>query len=1237
MVVWSLAAALNIAWSIAGQEAVTASRGRIKDRRFQRAVVRASSERLADAGVPFRTARALLRDPTFRRMVVDCAESDSAPGANLKRRTQRRLDKLAFLDPVRVANALVAGFVEVVVAQAAVIDQLTYAKVGAVEDLVRSATPDCEEAAVELAERSALTAEDANLVCTLVNDAKEPSPVYLSDGLYVRRSIDASVAALAQVQPLIVVTGEPGVGKTSLLWSLHRQMAEQRAHVWFLRANSLVDVANPGLEMSAARFLRTALACAARRGEEPFVLLDTVDVLLHDDAGREQILSLLSAVSRAGGHVVATSRPLEATQLPATNQIDLGGYSDADVRAAILLHHGRFAVVAGPGEEPDVDGLLTAVRWGLPLKPILVKPLTLRMLFEVYAPDALPVDITTFDLYSKFWETRVLKDARAGSPNPIDGEDLSAAATALAVGLLSEGTTAMAAEGTASDLIPWLPAPRAAAALIRRGVLRSEGGPLGFFHQTFFEHAAARGLTRMAGAEGLARLIERAESRPSDAYLWPVVEQALLVASASPSNDADVAVHLCRWIEGSDELPFRVALSVFSQWPRPMGRVLDLVEGSLAGEDAARGRSFVQATQQMTAGRAPEISSLLDSAWQRDRWSLRVAVVERLPRLAMIDPDALMGLERRHALTRMVTGHPEGPTTTQPLFAALVACGSDHVVAAADVVRRAFSHLDSSARATTILEQVAHAVAERPEAAAGWLPLLEGLAQDPKVRRPVSLLEALSEVAAAASSQQDMSLSSMVDARGLSDVVGLVRRRAAIRRLAGGEADLMALATFMTSAAAAELRQNTDRLAELATRDPAARAVIEDVWDDLIRAPQDGRAAAVARALAGLPPDELLELIDRSGRGDDPVAWTDARLLRPLLVEAAIAGLASADRALRQLAFGDAARQVRIGLAARLEHAVAEAPRLSDAFVEAALSVGQPQKVLRALDRLSARSAHTDELVTALRSWLRSAETSADEGVRLRGLRLMRELSRSPDHAWMLHDFRSPLESIEAVKEPLALQHLLAIGRHNVESGIEGDIDRCIEVSRPLARHAHEGVRNEAKLLHVAALCRSDAESAWSDAWRVVLEAPLWTRHVIMLAEAAAREVERDPTLAAHRLAEVAEMASSNLADHPTRDFASNLRRHLARVVPRLDDDASVTLTKRLAHLADPIASAAVAVAFSPSGPGSIDWVDQLLADPLTSARTRSVIGAHQERAHRRLGSSHWPWLSDLVTSAAPG
>ncbi|MET8751991.1 hypothetical protein ABZW32_18090 [Streptomyces sp. NPDC004667] len=130
---------------------------------------------------------------------------------------------------------------------------------------------------------------------------------------------------------------------------------------------------------------------------------------------------------------------------------------------------------------------------GLPVREVLAGPLTLRMLFEVYAPQPPAPEIDAAGLYERHWERRVRDDARHGADGHTvpHSPDLSWPAQSLAHLMLHDAAVALPVadaagrlpganpEAGADDPLELLVQPD------RRSSVRS-------FNQTLFEYAAGR-------------------------------------------------------------------------------------------------------------------------------------------------------------------------------------------------------------------------------------------------------------------------------------------------------------------------------------------------------------------------------------------------------------------------------------------------------------------------------------------------------------------------------------------------------------------------------------------------------------------------------------------------------------------------------------------------------------------------------------------------------------------------
>lgn len=373
-----------------------------------------------------------------------------------------------------------------------------------------------------------------------------------SRGLYVRRDIETELlTSLTTEPPLspVIVHGDPGAGKTSLIWGIATELATKcHRQPLFVKASWLT--ADAGAEaVAAGSGLRSAIEASATGGLPATLLIDTADLLVRDEAALLTLSSVVRDAISLGAGVLVTSRPAESNLLPNNwTRIHLGPYSTAprvageasEFERAVATHSKHFCV--NPQSARDVAQRLTiavARRW--PVGSLCLKPLTLRMLFEIYQPAVVPQTLDVTDLYARYWADRVVRDRRDWS-GTVTGSgiatcDTSSTARLIALEMLQRGLPEVA--------LRTLPLPADLARdrvtsdielLRRRGVGRIEGGVFRFFHQTFFEFTAAKALLDRAPERALWALIDRCLTHPDDYFLIAILEQTWQCAWRNPET-----------------------------------------------------------------------------------------------------------------------------------------------------------------------------------------------------------------------------------------------------------------------------------------------------------------------------------------------------------------------------------------------------------------------------------------------------------------------------------------------------------------------------------------------------------------------------------------------------------------------------------------------------------------------------------------------------------------------------
>ncbi|MFJ9897356.1 NACHT domain-containing protein [Streptomyces sp. NPDC091280] len=486
-----------------------------------------------------------------------------------------------------------------------------------------------------------------------------PEAELLSQGLFVERSIQTQIVLrlreATHPKPLLV-TGEAGHGKSSLLWGIRRELTGWPSTevflvdaAWLIRPASRTSASADPL-LSADTLIRGARE-ALNHDRQPVVLLDTADLLLRDDH-TNVLVDLCDRLTTAEVRLVVTSRPEEARLLDeAFTRCHLGPYDDTEMAEAVRKHGRAYCPDAVPHDETTRLRILTEPEArGLPIREVCRNPLHLRLLFELAGDDgAFPgAEIDVTGLYGRYWRHRVRTDRRGGADRPWHNRDLAAVTGDVAVAIMSAGGTELDRAELSRRLAPahgtsgkrdwtWDADLNAALdELVYRGVLllrsdRDGSESYRFFHQTMFEFAAAHGLLDRSGDGALSELAEWVEQHPRDFYVGAVLEQLLLQAAAQPSYQEAVRGTLERLAAPAGGMALHnVAIAVAARHPglgKPVLPLLDQVPEGTA-------RRYAVLAPAVQDADVDALLPFLRALWTKDRTGLRTVVLEALERLA---------------------------------------------------------------------------------------------------------------------------------------------------------------------------------------------------------------------------------------------------------------------------------------------------------------------------------------------------------------------------------------------------------------------------------------------------------------------------------------------------------------------------------------------------------------------------------------------------------------------------
>ncbi|WP_433796265.1 hypothetical protein [Actinoplanes sp. CA-252034] len=518
--------------------------------------------------------------------------------------------------------------------------------------------------------------------CDRVGSLTSRRSINLRD-VYVTRQVEKELLDRLTEPSLTAIVGEAGYGKTALMWNLHRSAQTVGVTPFLVPATALLWGLNDrgGEDSVSIGDLEAALSAARRRRRRPALLVDTLDLLTHSPAARGAVDQVLGFAGRLGVPVVVACRPAEALWLGLRDDEsdETGDDGPAALSFGLPLRTMTLTPFQSSGDHDEVSDAIerytrhcypremretvaetvkNATIQGRALREVVRNPLSLRVLFELHAPDDVPAqDVDSLALNDRLWQWRVVTDRRDHA-TPVTGADLSRLVERTALAMLEQGRISI----SYNDLRAWLGAAMvedddAVDSLRRRSLLvvRAEADLLWFFHQTHFEHAGARAVAACGpdAAEDLAAFV--AED-PHDLLYGEVASQVILLAgrhagSGIPVEEAERL--LAGWLTDEQHGMQVLALRTYARFRAPSPWLRSVAREALVTCDERVGRDFLRLLPSVTHPRARRWRDDLAVAWQRP--GLRVEAVRTLMRLASQHPgDAIEFADEQEVITWLV-------------------------------------------------------------------------------------------------------------------------------------------------------------------------------------------------------------------------------------------------------------------------------------------------------------------------------------------------------------------------------------------------------------------------------------------------------------------------------------------------------------------------------------------------------------------------------------------------------
>lgn len=382
----------------------------------------------------------------------------------------------------------------------------------------------------------------------------------------VQQEIIDDILRIGQQVRWFAAVGESGTGKSCLL----RLLGEATGAQWFLRAHSLLESGDPFQKDKAQvydHFIKNAEAFLrdfeAKPGNDSqsqrvFVFIDTLDLIINEIGESALRDFLLRILSYPNTFLITTCRPREfkvlAKPLKKYKEPDsssphrderyksdyhtyrIDDFDDIELPLVLEKYIDAFYKDWETEQKKELSKRMGALRTeSREINHICRHPLSLRLLFEVYAREVIPENIKLRDLYTLFWNKKV----RTSSHQTARFRECYVMQAAL--WMFELGSDQVYEEKVNEFFYKNQDAPDVSRI---RGILRSENifrhksshkscdwlgagtqaSQLEFFHQSFLEYSTARTLLR-SECDFLPTIIEYVKKVPNDSMRLEVLRQ----------------------------------------------------------------------------------------------------------------------------------------------------------------------------------------------------------------------------------------------------------------------------------------------------------------------------------------------------------------------------------------------------------------------------------------------------------------------------------------------------------------------------------------------------------------------------------------------------------------------------------------------------------------------------------------------------------------------------------------
>ncbi|MBS9783295.1 MAG: SIR2 family protein [Pasteurella sp.] len=470
-----------------------------------------------------------------------------------------------------------------------------------------------------------------------INDISFSTNTISLPNVYVTRNLESSIIKTVNkyknTSSIIAIIADAGFGKSSILWKANEIFSDKTNDFkcFFYTASELISYFENGTLQQLINESLISYKDYKTLNIKNIFILDTFDVLINQKTICQQIMIFLQGLAKLNFCILLSSRKKEINQVnlqlitPNVVPLYLSEYDDKiEFPAAIRSHCQAFYQnITYSAEEinAQVIRLENAVSSNRRIKDVCLNPLKLRMLFELYAPNSIPEDINTYSLYVEYWNYKVKMDNR-GYKESYDTRDLSSAVMFLANFMFLIGAPVVSKTQLSQLMIDGRILKSDIIVLLSRNILIEKDNSIEFFHQTFFEFAAAQFLSKKVSISELLQLLY-SPHESKDYFKLPVYEQLLLIyLELTPSKLT--ANSKINELINTDSIELQnLFLYVHIHSTCGLNIVHDWLLSQIKSTNNSQNnflKSYINSLYNIGAKRSQEVKEVIEYAWNPNSW-----------------------------------------------------------------------------------------------------------------------------------------------------------------------------------------------------------------------------------------------------------------------------------------------------------------------------------------------------------------------------------------------------------------------------------------------------------------------------------------------------------------------------------------------------------------------------------------------------------------------------------------